>query len=332
MSNKDIKKCKELIYNYIEKNQLLEYRQQQWHLHNPNLKKHYFKLLNTTNKGYYFGLLLADGFISKDGHIGLFLEKRDSKVIERFRNELHVINKIEHKIDRRIRKKSGEYPERYGIRIGCIPMIKDLIKLGFLDFKEGKCLRVGFFRNLMYKVALSVLLGFYDGDGEEGAPIIHNSNKQFLEQIKEEFNLRHEVKNKKIAGREKVWIKNCDIKDHWYLRIGPILFNFMMESFEFSMERKRVFYPMKGGRYTYEVLREKIGKKDIIDELINLGPRTKLAEFFGVSFDLFKRLCDEFSVETLPHSYWKRVENKIWDLNFNRKIIKFKRKYLDHFS
>lgn len=328
----NISKCEEIISKYIEKNQLLGYRQQQWHIHNPNLKYEYFKSLDTTNKGYHFGLLLADGFISTDGHIGLFLEKKDIKVVKRFRNELHITNKLEHKIDTRKRKKSGEYPERYGIRIGCIPMIEDLKELGFLDFKEGRGLRDGFFKNLRQNVALSVLLGFYDGDGEEGAPIIHNSNKQFLDQIRKEFNIRHEVKNKKRAGREEVWIKDCNTKDQWYLRLGPELFNLMMKSFEFSMERKRDFYPMKGGRYTYEILREKIGNNDVIDELTHLGPRTKLAEFFGVSFDLFKRLCDEFNVKTLSHSYWKRAENKNWDLYFDKKIIEFKKKYLDLFS
>ncbi len=99
-----------------------------------------------------------------------------------------------------------------------------------------------------------------------------------------------------------------------------------------AWKRKRAFYPMKEGRYAYEILRENIGNKDIIDELIYFGPRTKLTEFFGVSFDLFKRLCDEFNVKTLPHSYWKRAENRNWGLLFDKKIIEFKRKYLDPIS
>lgn len=102
----------------------------------------------------------------------------------------------------------------------------------------------------------------------------------------------------------------------------------MMESYEFSMERKRAYYPMRGGRYAYDVLREKIGNKEIIDELTRFGPRTKLAEVLGVSFDLFKRLCDEFNVKTLSHSYWKSAENLNWDLYFDKKIMEFKRKYL----
>ncbi|MFX1312637.1 MAG: hypothetical protein ACFFHD_08505 [Promethearchaeota archaeon] len=155
LSNKvsDIGKCEQIIFEYLEKNELLKYRQQQWHIHNPNLKYEYFKSLDTTNKGYYFGLLLADGFISSDGHIGIFLEKKDINVIKRFRNDLHIKNKVERRIDKRKKKQSGEYPERYGIRIGCVPMINDLKELGFLEFKGGKSLKYGFFRNLSRKIA-----------------------------------------------------------------------------------------------------------------------------------------------------------------------------------
>ncbi|MFX1312638.1 MAG: hypothetical protein ACFFHD_08510 [Promethearchaeota archaeon] len=93
------------------------------------------------------------------------------------------------------------------------------------------------------------------------------------------------------------------------------------------MERKRIFYPMRGSRYAYEVLRGKLGKKNIINELTHFGPRTKIAEYFDVSFDLFKRLCDEFNIKTLPHSYWKKAENVNWDQHFDKKIIEFNKKY-----
>ncbi|NVM35683.1 MAG: hypothetical protein HWN81_08805 [Candidatus Lokiarchaeota archaeon] len=70
-------------------------------------------------------------------------------------------------------------------------MIEDLKELCFLDFKDGKALKDGFFRDLRHNIALSVLLGFYDGDGEEGTPIIHSSNRHFFKQIRREFNIRH---------------------------------------------------------------------------------------------------------------------------------------------
>jgi hypothetical protein len=327
LSNIDINNIREIVGKYLDKNDLLEYRQQQWHLHNPDLKYDYFKSLDSTNKGYYFGLLLAEGTISSEGNLGLFLEKEDINVIRRYRNEVNIANRLEHITDKRKKKQSGEYPERYGIRVGCKPMIDDLKKLGFIHFKEGNALKEGFFISLSDDVALSTLLGFYDGDGEEGAPIIHNTNRKFLEQINREFNIKNEIKLKRRAGRNNVWSKECDIKDQWYLRIGPELFNRMMESHKSSMERKRVYYPMRMGRNAYDVLVRKISSREMLSELNRIGPRIKLAEACGCSFDLFKRLCDEYDIKTLPHSYWKRTKNQDWELYFDKRIEEFKEKY-----
>ncbi|MFX1574540.1 MAG: hypothetical protein ACFFB0_17505 [Promethearchaeota archaeon] len=327
-SNVDISSIEKLVNKYVNSNDLIEYRQQQWHLHNPDLKYDYFKSLDSTSKGYYFGLLLAEGTISSKGNLGIFLEKEDINVMKRYRKELNIVNKLEYVTDKRKKKQSGEYPERYGVRVGCKPMINDLKNLGFLNFKERNALKEGFFTNMREDVALSILLGFYDGDGEESAPIIHSTNKKFLKQIKREFNIKHEIKLKRKAERTKVWTKECDIKDQWYLRIGPELFNRMMESYDYSMERKRAYYPMKGGKYAYDALSKKIGNRECLNELSLIGPRTKLADAFGCSFELFKRLCDEYNIKTLPHSYWKRADKKDWKLNFDKKIEDFKNKYL----
>ena len=96
-----IQNCIEFIQVYKREVETLEYRSQQWQVHNPNLRYDAFKNLDNTTDGYHFGLLLADG-ISDDGkNIGLFLEKEDLKVIERFQKAFQISNSIEHKIDRR---------------------------------------------------------------------------------------------------------------------------------------------------------------------------------------------------------------------------------------
>jgi len=324
----DMRRIVEITFHYINNNNILEYQNQQWQLHNPDLKYNFFRKMDNTLSGYYFGLLLADGMTDAGKNIGLFLEKEDKKVVERFKEDLHISNKLEYVIDERIRKLSGDFPERYGIRVGCKPMMDDLRELGFFDFKNGNALPKGFFTKLERKVALSILLGFYDGDGEEGAPIIHNTNKAFLEQIKREFNLIYSVKLRKSAKKgEIIRGQLSNTKASWYLRIGPELFNEMIESHNPSMERKRKYYPLKSGRYAYNSLVEKINTKELLEELLLIGPRIHLAKAFGVSFDLFKRLCDENNVQSLPHSYWKRSEKKKWKSNFERKIKVFKQKY-----
>ena len=116
----------------------MDYQHQQWQLHNPDLKYDFFRRLDNTLKGYYFGLLLADGITDTGKNIGLFLEKEDKLVVERFKDDLNISNKLEYAKDERIRKLSGDFPERYGTRVGCKPMMDDLRKLGFFEFKKRK--------------------------------------------------------------------------------------------------------------------------------------------------------------------------------------------------
>ena len=101
-----------------------------------------------------------------------------------------------------------------------------------------------------------------------------------------------------------------------------------MESYKSSMERKRAYYPMRMGKYAYKTLSEKIGFKEVLIELSLIGPRTKLTKFFGCSFELLKRLFDEHGIKSFHPSYWKKAENKDWDLHFDKRIEQFKKKYL----
>ncbi|NVM19835.1 MAG: hypothetical protein HWN80_19185 [Candidatus Lokiarchaeota archaeon] len=329
---KKIQNCIKKIEKYKTSNFILEYRHQQWQIHNPNLNINFFQRLDTTDKGYYFGLLLADGMTEKDVSIGLFLAKKDLNVIYRFRKALGIENKIEQKVSK-TKKNSGEPSIQYGVRVGCKPMLDDLKTLHFYDFKEGKPLPNDFFLKLDRKVALSILCGFYDGDGEQGTTYIHNTNKYFLEQIKREFKIQNSVrlskkggKNIKYRSRGRDYVG--DLKDSWYLALGSEIFNEMMESVSESMERKRKFYPLSIDKYAYKNLKELIKNKLNLETLIRIAPITTLIKKFGVSFETFHKLCQEWNVESLPHSYWKRIENKNWKDNFEDKFQIFKEKYL----
>lgn len=329
MFGKDkITKCIELIIRYQNENNVLEYRQQQWQIHNPSLKFDFFKSLDSSEKGYYFGLLLADGTSDSKKNIGIFLEKEDVKVIERFREDLRISNKIENFVDERVRKISGEFPERYGVRIGCKPMMNDLEELGFFSFKSGSALEDGFFINLREDVRYSILLGFYDGDGEQGTSKIISSNKKFLEQIKREFNIKNNVRLKRKATVMFVHHGYSETKDTWYLSLGGRTFNKMMESYRRSIERKRLSYPMGTSKNAYAILEEVIQNEGNLEKLLKIAPISKLIEVFGVSFETFKKLCGEWGVSSLPSNYWKRSENITWKESFEDKFRDFKRKYL----
>ena len=313
--------CIKLIENYEKENTILEYRHEQWKIHNPHPRYDAFKKLNSKMDGYYFGLLLADGTSDDGKNIGLFLEKEDIKVIERFKRDLHISNKIEHKIDYRKKKRNGKYPERYGVRFGCKLLRDDLKKLGYFQFKSGVALEEGFFNKLREGVCYSVLLGFYDGDGEEGSSKIWSTNQHFQEQIKREFNIPASVNLGREASKQQfVFLQNCETKNSYYLSLGSKIFNKMMETYNYSMERKRRHYPLGPSKFVYENLKNKIASRENLERIILIAPTYNLLEVFNISFETFKKLLEEWKLKTLPVSYCKRQENQNWKDNFAEKV------------
>jgi len=102
----------------------------------------------------------------------------------------------------------------------------------------------------------------------------------------------------------------------------------MMESYENSMERKRECYPMGTNRNAYAILKDNIQNKKILENLLLLGPISRLIKNFGVSFETFKKLCKEWNIGSLPSNYWKRSENMNWEKEFENNFRNFKQKYL----
>lgn len=94
------------------------------------------------------------------------------------------------------------------------------------------------------KIALAWLLGFYDGDGTYVSgrhAMIYSSNKKLLDEIKSLFGIENQVrtsydftKDELIELREIKGTKNV-----YALTLGPSMFDFMMESYDRSMARKR---------------------------------------------------------------------------------------------
>jgi hypothetical protein len=101
------------------------------------------------------------------------------------------------------------------------------------------------------------------------------------------------------------------------------MFNKMMETYKYSMERKRKYYPLGPGRFVYESLREKIKTKENFQRLIHIGPTYKLMEVFNVSFETFKKLFKVWKADPLPISFWKRQVNKDWKNDFDEKMKHF---------
>jgi len=216
-------------------------------------------------------LLSADGSLSKissDRRITLELTKKDADVVKRFAKAVGLpLERVKYRP--RIRRYNGEFKkfDMVYIRFGCKPMTNQLEELGFSSskaerksipdyveqaYREAKTIskqtNLDWWLTDPGKVALAFLLGFFDGDGSYlggRKTRIFSSNKGFLEQVKELFEIKNEVLTVVPSG-ELAWAfdRQHVSKGFYSLGLGPRLYDMMMNSYEDSMQRKR--YDDKG--------------------------------------------------------------------------------------
>ncbi len=168
------------------------------------------------------------------------------------------------KIRTRYRWYKGElrgYDSAY-LKFICKPMAQDIDYLGFQSSKAeqkfvpdyviqalkkakkiAKQTNIDWWLTIHGKVALAFLLGFYDGDGTykgDRQARIYVSSKDFLEHIKKLFKIKNKIITA-VAPGEDIWVfdQKYISKGVYSLALGPKLFDMMMNSYEYSMERKR---------------------------------------------------------------------------------------------
>ncbi len=123
-------------------------------------------------------------------------------------------------------------PYEFGMRISNNDLVKPLISLGLIPGKKkSKNIELPDFRKkgisfqVLRKLYLAFLLGYYDGDGTKDATRITSGSFKFLEQIKGLFGIKNIIGSKTGA---------------FYLNLGPELFNEMMDlDFKQSMSYLR---------------------------------------------------------------------------------------------
>lgn len=242
---------------------------------NPDLKvfqreqtliknKHYFsvirnpKLINDPEVVYWYGFLNADGsiYIYCGNYIIYFsLKSADIERVYRFA-EIVGYDKIRVNIRTVFRKFRGRIieTERAEIRFGSKVMYKDIMSQGYTSShdenkqipifvsiliaiakSEAKRDKIHWWYTYYGKLALSWLLGLYDGDGtlKDGKyGLINSGQKEFLDLIAITFDCKHRAKSK---GEPIGFSSN----ESYYLYFGIDLFDAMLNSFELSMKRKR---------------------------------------------------------------------------------------------
>ena len=151
-----------------------------------NLNENFFENINSEEKAYFLGLLMADGCIYKY-NVRLFLQEKDSELLILFlkhlESEHHLYNIIN----------NPKHSNQKGISISSKKLSSDLKKLGCIEKKS----LVLSFPNIEENLINHFIRGYFDGDGsvfsykrlinnkiytEKGASFI--SSPSFIDKLK----------------------------------------------------------------------------------------------------------------------------------------------------
>ena len=127
------------------------------------INEDYFDIIDTSNKAYWLGFIMADGSIyhyknSNKIQFELKIQESDSELIEKFVKDIEFpIEKVFH----RERKRKETLTHSVGIRSYNERFCENLIKHGIVDQKSGK----ETFPSLPMEFRKDFVRGFWDGDG-----------------------------------------------------------------------------------------------------------------------------------------------------------------------
>ena len=122
-----------------------------------SINSNYFSTIDSHQKAYFLGLILADGWVSRRGDIGISLQPRDIALIEGLKKELESEHPITYK-----RTGDTDYPT---LCFKNKKMIEDLAKYGVIPNKTEIIDFNLFIGDIAEEYWSSLLLGYFDGDG-----------------------------------------------------------------------------------------------------------------------------------------------------------------------
>lgn len=127
----------------------------------------FFKNIDTEEKAYWCGFLLADGNLTsptqkrkQSKYINLYLAEKDKEHVEKFAN---IFDKKIKKIINKNKKNNKEF-STYGISLGSKEMWKDLINIGIV-FKKSLKPNIKIFNFINENLMHHFIRGYFDGDG-----------------------------------------------------------------------------------------------------------------------------------------------------------------------
>ncbi|TFG30164.1 MAG: hypothetical protein EU532_01630 [Promethearchaeota archaeon] len=219
----------------------------------PNLISDYFQIIDTKDKAYWFGWLLAEATLSSRGNkLSISISIDDILLLKRFINDLDL-NPKKYEFNRRFNNKTGKFYYSLRIKFSDNKIKRDLVKLGFPTGKKSHLIRFPSFSDPSLEMAC--LMGFFDGDGSHstGSPIIYSKSEKFLRDVICKFEIVNEISLQERS------LEDGRIEKYYSLNLGGSLFNKLLENIDGkSLPRKqRSYFERNGILFTRDEL-EKI--------------------------------------------------------------------------
>lgn len=121
---------------------------------------HFFETIDTEEKAYWLGFLMADGCVSKSGRLSIILKNDDIEHLRKFSKSLELQNTDI--IEKNITDKRGFVTTRAEVRINSVELCQSLEKYGIVCNKTGKEIMSS---NIPKELKRHFIRGFFDGDG-----------------------------------------------------------------------------------------------------------------------------------------------------------------------
>ena len=185
----------------------------------PELVTNYFNKIDKKEKAYWLGFLYADGYISKDSRrITLTISLKDECIVDEFIKFVGA--------NKSVKKYYGPYKtcgKTVTLTITNQSFTNNLVKHGCVN-KKSKIIKFPKFDKISLNLAF--LLGYYDGDGSEGEPVICSGSINFIKEIKKHYVIKNKIRNTSSGS--------C-----YLLCLGNDLFRKMIVNYDKGLKRKR---------------------------------------------------------------------------------------------
>lgn len=154
---------------------------------NRNINKDFFEVIDTEEKAYILGLLMADGCVRyrREGQCYLTLELIDKEIVERVQKELNSDSKIYESHRKRDYIKNEN--STYTFSVTDEKLCNDLAKYGIIPMKTKKTDWLT--QDIPYDLRKHYLRGLFDGDGSIGcynnrwSITLVNNHPEFLKEV-----------------------------------------------------------------------------------------------------------------------------------------------------